>query len=642
MNFYAIPEALASFPVLSISFDFNFLPLLIVMAIAWLIPMVMSFFKIDKIPTVVVEIVAGYVIGQLFAPQFEGASFQNLEFLALAGFLFLMFQSGLEIDSKKLWSTLPRKKMNLSRFLSNPLLVGATIFLITLLLSYLSSWALSTYMSINNVWYFSLIMVTTSVGIIVPVLKNRGEINSRFGQMVVIAAAVADILSILLFTFTAFIIKHGFQVKVILIILPFIVFYVFYRGGRKLNRIQLFRRLNYELAHATSQIKVRGTFLLILFFLVVAQYLGNEITLLGAFLAGLLLAFFIPKTRSLLLLQLDGMSYGFFIPIFFIMVGIKFDPATLNEFHHSYIYILLLLLLILFLVKIIPAMLWSRLFGFRKALSGGVLIASRLSLIIAASQIGLDHGIITPGMNASVIIMAVITCLFSPVLYNFIHPSHYIEGEKTVIVGGSDVGVLLAQRLQMHGKTAVIIENSLQRYRDLKAEGLNVILGNGGNMTLYKEIALKPNDFVVVLTHEDNQNYKISARLKRELGHEKIITNVQSKQIEQKLAHMEISSLDNIRIMATTIENFIIRPTTYHALVETFENFVIEEIRITNQLINGMLIKHFPVPGESYLMLLKRGDYMYIPKGDSDLQTGDIVTVFGTESALKRIREQLV
>jgi len=53
-------------------------------------------------------------------------------------------------------------------------------------------------------------MVTTSVAIVLPILKDRGETSSRFGQMVIIAAAVADILSIILFTFTAFIIKTGF------------------------------------------------------------------------------------------------------------------------------------------------------------------------------------------------------------------------------------------------------------------------------------------------------------------------------------------------------------------------------------------------------------------------------------------------
>jgi Trk K+ transport system NAD-binding subunit len=145
---------------------------------------------------------------------------------------------------------------------------------------------------------------------------------------------------------------------------------------------------------------------------------------------------------------------------------------------------------------------------------------------------------------------------------------------------------------------------------------------------------------VIVLTGDDSQNHKICKHLK-EIGHERIITNAKNPEIEEKIRLMDIHSLDHTRIIATTIENYIIRPTTYHALVETFETFIIEEIKVINKEIDGMLIKNFPVPKDSYLMLIKRGDEMYIPHGDSDLRAGDIVTAFGTESALNRIRQQL-
>ena len=139
------------------------------------------------------------------------------------------------------------------------------------------------------------------------------------------------------------------------------------------------------------------------------------------------------------------MGYGFFIPFFFIMVGVGFDPVALNEFDQTLIGFLLLLLLSLFAIKVIPSLLWCRLFGFKKAISGGFLISSRLSLIIAASTIGLELGVITPGINASIIIMAVITCFVSPVIYNWISPGNLTEGKKTIIIGGSSTAVLLAR-----------------------------------------------------------------------------------------------------------------------------------------------------------------------------------------------------
>ena len=366
--------------LLNISFHFDYFPLMVVMAVAWFTPMLLSWINLRKVPSVIVEILLGFVIGHYFI-EFDEHSLEILRFLALSGFVFLMFLSGLEIDMDQIIASLPRKQLTTASYLSNPLLIGISHFLLAMVLSYIAAWWLSGMTAIGNVWYFSLIMVTTSVGIILPVLKNRGEIHSRFGQMLIIAAAVADIFSILLFTFTASILKNGFHWDLLLIVALFVVFYLFYLAGQKLKHIPALKRITYQLSHAASQINIRSILLLILIFVVIAQYIGEEVILLGAFLSGLLLSAFLHRGRSLAMIKLDGMGYGFFIPIFFIMVGYEFDPSAFSEFKNSLVFFLMALLVVLFLIKLIPSMLWVRLFGFRQAVSGGFLMSSRLSLI---------------------------------------------------------------------------------------------------------------------------------------------------------------------------------------------------------------------------------------------------------------------
>ncbi|RLD62139.1 MAG: hypothetical protein DRJ05_01045, partial [Bacteroidetes bacterium] len=390
--------------ILSISFHFDFYPILIVAAIAWAVPMTLSLLRLNKIPAVIVEIIAGFFIGQFLLSSADDISFHILDFFALTGFIFLMFMSGLEIDVDKIIASFPRKRLNTSRFLKNPLLVGVMSFLLTLSLSWVAAWLLSDMAKIESNWYFALIMVTTSVGIVLPILKNRSEISTRFGQMIIIAAAVADILSIILFTFTAYILKNGFQWEILLILALFAAFYLFYKIGQRFTKNKLFNKITFQLSHAASQISIRGTVLLILIFVVLSQYIDEEVILLGAFLGGLLLSIFLHKERSLLLLKLDGMSFGFFIPVFFIMVGVKFDPSAFQEFDSSLGRFLILLFITLFTVKVIPSLLWGRLFGYKKAISGGFLMSSRLSLIIAASAIGQELGVISAGVNASFIL----------------------------------------------------------------------------------------------------------------------------------------------------------------------------------------------------------------------------------------------
>ena len=624
--------------LLNISFHYDFYPLLVIAAIAWITPVMLSLLKLKKIPIVIVEIILGFLAGKFLFGNLSEDSFLILNFLALFGFLFLMFLGGLEIDVDHIIDSLPRQSLTWSRFLKNPLLVGITQFVIAIFLSYQASLFLAQIIDIPSIWYVSLIMVTTSVAIVLPVLKDRGEIGSRFGQMIIIAAAVADILSIILFTFTAFIIKCGFHYKLLYILALFILFFIFYKFINRLKDIPAFKKLRYQLSHAASQIRIRGAILIILIFVVLSQFIGKEIVLLGAFLSGLILSSMLHRERSLMLVKLDGIGYGFLIPFFFIMVGVGFDPAALTEFDESLIGFLLLLLVSLFAIKVIPSFLWLRLFGTRKALSGGFLISSRLSLIIAASAIGLELGVITPGINASIIIMAGITCFISPVIYNWISPADITEGNKTIIIGGSSTAVLLARRLHVHGKKAVIIELDKLRFREIKDKGINVIFGNGLDTKTYHQLKLIPDNYIIIETGDDEQNLKISQMLRNEFQHKNIISRISRFPLKQRFKQLGIETIDITQILATAIENLIIRPTTYHALVESFENFSVEEILITNSNTDGLQVKQVSFHKDAILIMVKRENSFFIPHGDTYFRKGDVLLVFGTQTAFEDTR----
>jgi Kef-type K+ transport system membrane component KefB len=619
---------------LNMSFHIHFLPLLIVVALAWAAPVLLSLFRISKVPTVIAEIVLGYVLGHFMLDHLSSESLKILDFLALAGFIFLMFLSGLEINVDQIVASLPRKKITLSGFLKNPLLVGIVHFGLAMVLSYISTLALAQLIHIPNLWYFSLIMVTTSVGIILPVLKNRGEIAGHYGQMIIIAAAVADIFSIIMFSFTAFILKHGFKWELLYIFILFFALYFFTLIGRRLKRVPRIKKMSYQFSHSALQIRVRGTILVILGFVVMAQFIGEEEVLLGAFLSGLLLSGFLHKERSLLIVKMDGMGFGFFIPIFFVMVGMKFDTSAFAEFDSSLLWFLGALLLVLFLVKIIPSLLWARLFGMRRALAGGFLMSSRLSLIIAAAAIGLELGVISEGINASFVLMAVITCLLSPIIFNQINPRNILSGNKTIIVGGSSTAVLLARRLHVHGKKAIIIEKDFDRCRDIRNKGLDVIMDDGLQPGIYRELHLRNNNYVV-LECGDETNTKIAAMLREQFQHENIIARANSKRVESKLRLLNVDTVDQRRVLATTIENLILRPNTYHDLVESFDNYSVEEIQITNSEIDGKQIKEVPFHSEAILMMIKSGNSLSIPHGDTYLRKGDILHVFGTNAAME-------
>ena len=627
------------FRFLNISLHFDYWPLLVVLGLAWAIPMAISLFRIKRIPSVVLEIVLGYFAGSYLLAGADTLSMEILEFLALTGFIFLMFLSGLEINMDNIAGSFPRKKITIKRFSRNPLLMALLYFLLCLLISYSGSKGLSPVVGISNSWYFALIMVTTSVGIILPVLKNRGETSGSYGQMLITSAAIADILSIILFTFTAYILKNGFRTQILLILLLFLMFFLMHSLGNRYRHIRIFKKISFRFSHAASQLSIRGTSFLVFIFVVVSQFISPEVVLLGAFLSGILLSTFLHKERSLLLVKLDGMGHGFFIPIFFIMVGVKFDPHALSEFEASLFPVLLIMLFLMYAIKILPALLWTSQFGLRKALAGGTLLSTRLSLIIAAAAIGLELGVISPGINSMFIILAIASCLISPVLYNLLINRPDAPPDRILIVGGSSKGVLLARRLNMHEKVSVIIENRMERYKDLASKGFSVMHADGLDPVTYRRININPSNWIFIETGSDENNIRICDMLKKEFRHERIISMANTLGVERKMKQRDIETVDATRVIATTVENLIIRPTTYHSLVDSFEHFTIEEIMVTRPELEGKQLKDISFHKDAILIMVKRGNDLFVPKGDTFIKPGDMLNILGTGTALDQARQ---
>jgi len=226
-------------------------------------------------------------------------------------------------------------------------------------------------------------------------------------------------------------------------------------------------------------------------------------------------------------------------------------------------------------------------------------------------------------------------------MYNFLNPGDSLSGEKTIIIGGSSTGVLLARRLKVHGKTAIIIEKDNTRFKEIQQKGINAILGDALDVDLYTKVKLSPNDYVIVETSIPDLNIKICELLKIELRHDRIISRAGNSAIEIAFKKLEVETVDATRIIATTIENLIVRPSTYHALVESFENFSVEEFKITNKNIDGLQVKEIPFHKDAILMMVKRGINSYIPHGETYFRLGDIIHVFGTDSALEDTRSKL-
>lgn len=354
--------------------------------------------RIVRLPGVVLEILFGIILGKSFLDlSFSG---NWLPFLAQLGFLLLMFQAGMEIDVGML------KQQSRGR-----LLFQLIIFSLTVALASLAA------VLMKQGFYVALVLSTTSLGLVVPALKEAGLVKTQTGQALLIAATLADFLTLFGITFFVLWTQYGLSWRFLLPLPLFAGFALLLKFGRMWAWWHPGAAGRLLAPQDHQELGVRISMALLFFFIALSELVHLE-PVLGAFLGGALLAV-VFREKEHLENKVSGIGYGFLIPLFFINVGMNFDLANILSWQQ--IAFALQLLCAALLVKIIPSLLF-RFSGVSlgRTLSMGVLLSSRLSLIIVAATIGLELGFITDAFKDAIILLALMTCLLGPSLFKLL------------------------------------------------------------------------------------------------------------------------------------------------------------------------------------------------------------------------------
>jgi Kef-type K+ transport system membrane component KefB len=379
----------------------SFTGLLLVAAIAFLAPLLLGLLPIRGLPNVVLEIVAGIIIG----PSVLGWVRIDLplQILSLIGLAFLLFLSGLEVD-------LARLKGRLS------FVVGGA-FLLSFGLALLAGYGFAASGLVKSPLLIAIILSATALGVVVPVLKDAGESASNFGQLVIAAATIAEFGTIILLslffsgevgnTGTKLIFFAGF------ILLAGILTLVVLQAGRSMPVVAALQRLQ----DTTAQIRVRGAFLLLIGFVVLASVFGLEV-ILGAFLGGVILRLIDADRRMThpeFHQKLEAVGFGVFIPIFFVTTGVRFDLAALLASPATVLHVPIFLFALL-VIRGLPAILYRSRIGTRRVIVAGLLQATSLSFIVTATQIGMELGLLSRANGAALIAAGVLSVVLFPLL----------------------------------------------------------------------------------------------------------------------------------------------------------------------------------------------------------------------------------
>src|SRR4051794_25948604 len=369
--------------------------LLIVVAVAFAAPFLLGLAPGLRIPAVVLEIVAGIVVGPSVLGWVELDPTINV--LATIGLAFLLFLGGLEVDFTRLRGPLLRLTAG-GYALSFAIALGVAL-------------VLGAVGAVQTPLLVAIALGSASLGVLIPVLKDSGRIESELGRLVIAGGSIADFAAIILLSL--FFAGEGGPGATLVLIgallaLAATVFGVV-RGAQRSLRISadLVR-----LQDTTAQIRVRGAIVLLVGFAAAAQQLGLEV-ILGTFAAGAVLSLADPDramTHPDFRRKLEAIGFGVFIPIFFVTSGVRFDLDALT----GNASMLPLFLAALVLVRGVPALVYHRLLARRELIVAGLLQATSLPFLVAATAIGRELGLVDAGEVAALVGAGLLSVLLFP------------------------------------------------------------------------------------------------------------------------------------------------------------------------------------------------------------------------------------
>jgi Kef-type K+ transport system membrane component KefB len=348
------------------------------------------------IPVVVLELLLGIVIGPEVAGIAEIDS--TTEFFGDLGLGMLFFFAGYEID--------------FNRIKGQPMKLAGIGWALSLVLAYGIGGALAAAGVVLSYLYTGSAMATTAIGTLIPILRDAGEIKTRFGTYLLAAGAAGEFGPILLVT----LILSGSQPLHEALILILFVGLAVLTGLAAVRSAWRGWPLVERAFETSSQVAVRLAVVLVFGLVALAAELGLDL-LLGGFVAGIITRVALRgREVGVLESKLTAVGYGLLIPFFFITSGMEFDLSALTSSASGMLKVPLFLALFL-LVRGTPALLLYRgVLAARERLALAFFSATELPLVVAITTVAVDQGHMKSSTAAGLVGAAILSALIYPLI----------------------------------------------------------------------------------------------------------------------------------------------------------------------------------------------------------------------------------
>ncbi len=372
--------------------------LMIVVAVAAVTPLLLGLLPALPVPQVVLLLVGGILVGPY---GLEVGSAESVQFIADVGLGFVFLLAGYEIDVRL--------------FAQDPGRRAITAWCISIVLAMAVVGLLEAGGIVQAFVPVAIGLTTTSLGTLLPILRESGMLHGRLGRYLLAGGAVGELfpviaIAIFLGAQNRFVALASLAAVALLGLLLAVLPRWLRPGGRMSTVIAAGQE-------ETTQTTLRGTMLLLIALIALTDEFHLD-AVLGAFLAGMVLRRWVGGSSPALESKLDAVGYGFFVPVFFVSSGRKLDLGSIADAPLR----LLLFFVLIVLVRGLPNLLVYRSVLDRRQRTQTMLVtATALPLLVALAEIGLRNGTMLPENAAALVGAGVLTVMVLPALAVAIH-----------------------------------------------------------------------------------------------------------------------------------------------------------------------------------------------------------------------------
>ena len=384
--------------------------LLGVSIVAFVVPFVLGFFPRVRIPSVTLELVAGIILG----PDVLGWLFPGpvVSIMASIGVAFLLFLAGLELDLNVLKGA--------------PLVRGSLTFILSFALAFGLMTPLGAMGIVISPLLVSITLSATSVGILVPVLRDTGHLDTKVGHFTISGGSAAEVATIgLLGVFFAGREKSA-TVSALLLVVVAVLAILLLAALRYTLRWTPGQRIFDKLDESSAQARVRFAVMILLAAATLAMQFGFE-GILGTFVAGIVVGIVVRGDRfeHALRAKLRVLGFGLFVPAFFVTSGLRFDLDQITGL--AQIGRAGMFLVAMVVCRLIPVVLYRPYLTWRECIASGLLQSTNLSFIVVAVAVGRELGRLKEVNGSALILAGLASALVLPAI-------------ATMLLGGTKAG----------------------------------------------------------------------------------------------------------------------------------------------------------------------------------------------------------